>query len=314
MMDYTVVVPTKNRPDELIGCLKATLVQSPKPAALLVIDDGNLDEDQLRRQLGSDAALLRVARKDRPGSVPSLNLAGELCQTTWFLVLDDDIYLDNGFMAAMGAAWDSYPDKDKLAALSGYPILTKRRKGIRSAARLLVERLFLINGYTEGRFLPSSYFTDFECGTHPDTPWRIEHIPGGLALWRTEIFRKLRYDEWYEGYAYGADMELGWRCSRHWHVICVPDARAMHDKSPRSRIPTARLGEQKIRNQWFFFRRHYAHSPLSWICFLWATFGHIALLTVAALTAVGDRRERFAEVGGMIRALLPESPQKGGRP
>lgn len=304
-LDYTVLVTTYNRPDELARCLRAALRQDPAPAELLVIDDGALDEGLLRRRIAPTDVPLRIVRKDKPGSVASLNLGGRLCRTPWMLILDDDIYLDRNFMRELLRAFEGYPEPDRLAALAGYPILSRRRRTWRSRARLAVERFFLLKGRVAGRFLPSSYFTDFESAPVGSQPWRVEFIPGGVALWRTRVYRALGYDRWFsEGYAYGADMELSYRCTRRWHALGVPTARALHDKSPASRIGSAALGRQKITNQHYFFLRHFARSPFYWLCYLWATAGHIGMLTLAAATAPRQWKPRLAEVAGMIGALL----------
>lgn len=302
---YTVVVPTMDRPDDLRRCLAAALAQKPAPAALLVVDDGQLDETALRDDIGPAAsAMLKVVRKDKPGLVASLNLAADLVTTPWMLVLDDDIILEPNFMAEITHALEAHGDIRRLAAVAGYPILSRRRRTARGRARRWVERLFLLTGRTEGRFLPSSYFTNYECGSHPGRPWRVEHVPGGLGLWRTEVYRTVRNDPWFEGYAHGCDMEMAWRATRRWEAICVPTARALHDKSPRARTPSTRLGAMKIENQAYFFRKHFAGRPLNHLCHAWATFGYIFLLAAAAATARNDRAGRWAEVRGMIAAVL----------
>ncbi|MBI1292001.1 glycosyltransferase [bacterium] len=310
---YTVVVPTMNRPEELCKCLKLAIAQDPAPAELLVIDDGRLDEDALRSSLGKAAPPLRVERKERPGLVASLNIAGKLCRTPWLLALDDDIYLEAGYMRACQDAVDRHPDRARLAAIAGYPLLAGRSRTWRAAIRLAIERLFLLNGLAEGRFLPSSYFTDFECGRPHREPWAVEHVPGGLALWRTDVFRDLGYDPWFEGYAYGCDMELAYRATRQWEAICVPTARALHDKSPRSRVPNARMGELKVRNQRYFYRKHFAGSLLHFVCFHWALLGQVAMLTLAALTAPRSFGVRISEVAGMIAEICRPWPIVGGR-
>jgi glycosyltransferase involved in cell wall biosynthesis len=299
---YTVMVPTKDRPQELVTCLTAAAAQLPAPTELLVLDNGSLDEAALRDELGNASRLLRIVRIPGCGLVELLNRGAALVGTPWFLVLDDDIRLEPDFMARVNEALAADADVARLAAVAGYPMLAGRTWSLRWRVRVLLERLFLITGTREGRFLPSGFFTNYELGRCPAAPFDVQHVPGGLALWRTDIFRGLGYDSWFEGYALGCDAELAYRCTRRWRALCVPDARALHAKSSQSRIPNGRMGRQKLRNQLYIFRKHFAHSPLNWLAFLWAITGQLLILLMGIL---GGRnvRARLAEIGGMVAAI-----------
>jgi GT2 family glycosyltransferase len=254
-----------------------------------------------------------VVRKERKGSVASLNHGGVLIETPWFLVLDDDIYIEADCVEAMVQPLSSQEfDASRVGAIAGYPLLAGRQWTLRALVRLWVERFFLLNGYRELCLLPSTYFTICECGWNPGKPYPVDFVPGGLALWRTVAFKELLYDTWFiEEYAHAADLELSIRLKKDWEIIGVPAARGLHGKSPRSRTPKASLGRMKIRNQRHIFLKHFSGSPIRWICFYWAVLGQIVLMTMAALTALNHRRERWAEVGGMVGALFERMPQGG---
>ncbi|MBX3730362.1 MAG: glycosyltransferase family 2 protein [Candidatus Sumerlaeia bacterium] len=308
---YTVMVPTKDRPQELLTCLASAAAQLPPPTELLVIDNGALDEAALRTSLGEAGRLLRVVRVSGCGLVELLDRGAAQVETPWFLVLDDDIRLEPDFMVRVSEALADEKEAGRLAAIAGYPMLAGRSWSLRWRVRVWLERLFLITGMREGHFLPSGFFTNYELGRCPSAPFEVEHIPGGLALWRTDIFREVRYDPWFEGYALGCDAELAYRCTRQWRALCVPAARAVHAKSTQSRIPNARMGRQKLRNQLYIFRKHFAHSPLNWLAFLWAITGQLLILVLGVL---GGRnvRGRLAEIGGML-AAIPGAWRETGR-
>ncbi len=304
MLSYTAAIPTRDRPEELRRALGHILEQKPVPEKIIIVDDGNLDRTELAGWLGEDSGKLIYHKKDRPGLVRSLNKAVDLCPTPWILLLDDDIYLDSDFMSRMTAAIESHTHPERLAGLAGYIVLPeKMRNGFRRRLRLFMERLFLLNGGIEGRFLSSGYCCDYGgCGHVPAHPYSVEHVPGGLGLWRADILRQYHFDEHYLGYAYGNDKDLAYRVSREWDLVCQPASKALHDKSPLSRVNNYQLGKIKIENQFYFYRNHFHKQTLSPLFFAWALFG-LFLLDLAGALFSSCFRERLAGVRGMFHAL-----------
>lgn len=116
--DITVVITTKDRWEALADTL-ARLASMPFP--VIMIDDGSVtrcpyDPHALHPEL-------RVERRDSSaGIVQRRNDLARLCETTWWLSLDDDSYVASGDLAAAGAYAASVPD---LLALS-FPIFNPR--------------------------------------------------------------------------------------------------------------------------------------------------------------------------------------------
>lgn len=314
---YSVAIPTKDRPEELMRCLKCVLAQSIRPEKIIIVDDGNLDIRIIEEVLISDKDIqksgfafnkndLVYLKKDKPGLIESLNIAADLCQTDWILLLDDDIFINNNFMDKMLEVLQTYKNPEHLAAISGTAtILGDKGKTIRTKIRLMAERFFLINGGYDGRFFPSGFSTDYTYGYHPNRPFKVEHVPGGLSLWRTQILRKYRFDKAYTGYGLGCDMDLSYRVSRDYDTICHPYANAIHAKSQRSRISKRTFGEMRIRNRFYFYRTSFRKTLFTHICFSWAIFG---MLVISFFSSVFSRNniERLEEFKGMMSALWKE--------
>lgn len=314
LLRYSVAIPTMNRPKELRQTLRRVVAQHPRPESVIIVDDGALNHVPYQKYIEKRDIRFVYHKKDKPGLVASLNIAIGLCESPWLLLLDDDILLARDYMQQVQAALSDHKCGDQPAAVVGYPILSGRStRTFRFRLRLWLERLFFINGFVEGRRLPSTFCTDFQCGRHPNHPYRIDHTPGGLTLWRSEILRANPFDPWFEGYAYGNDKEIGYRVSRRYTVICHPAARALHLKSPGSRLPSEKLGSMKIMNQRYIHRRHGNPGLFSCALLYYALMGQILILGTAALFSQ-DRSRRLSEVSGMIKALFAPLPSAGERP
>lgn len=309
-ISYSVGIPTRDRPRELKYCLECIGMQQPVPRRYIIVDDGALDPDEIRSWMGPDAEKLVYHRKESPGTRASMRKVLELCRDDWLLFLDDDIYLEPDFMQRMTEVIENYPDREKISGLSGMilrperEIISKRRK-----IRLFFEKIFMMNGGVEGRFFPSSFCTDYSCGHHPDKPYIVEHVPGGLGLWKTEILKDYYTDEFYTGNAYGQDKKIAYEISRNHMLICQPAAGAIHDKSPHARLDPRELGRIKVRNQVYFYRNIFRKNLLSFLFFGWALFGQIFLDAAAAVFS-RDMRTRLSGVRGMISGI--RSVFKGG--
>lgn len=298
---YSLLVCTMNRPESLYRCVRRVLEQTILPEEIIIIDDGALDVAELREILGVHAGRLVYRRKDAPGLAASYHLGADLCRSPWLLSLDDDIFLSRGFVQELASAMKGR-EKD-LGALTGYPV---QRGASRIAAKRLVRRVldraFLLGGGLEGRFFSSSFCTDFQRGWHLNTPYRVRHAPSGLVLWNADVLRAERFDEWFAGYGYGVDKELALRVSKNHRIYCVPAARALHDKDPGGRLPSEKLGRMKLRNQFFIFRRHFAHGVSSWLSFAWALTG-LFIIAMVGIVSGPNRNGRLSELRGMLSGL-----------
>lgn len=308
---YSVAIPTINRPIELRRCLRHVFQQKIKPHQVIILDDGNLELGSLKKWMGKYCSKLVYKKKQagEKGTVTSYNLAAQLCQTPWLLILDDDIYIKKDFVDKLKGFLFSIRDHHNLGAICGYPVQPGARNKKRISLRRLLEKIFLINHGIEGRFLISSFCTDFQCGTRPNRPYRVEHLPAGLTLWRCDILRQFPYDSWYSGYAYGQDKDVAYQVSRHHPIYCHPQAIGIHRKSNKSRTPTKKLGKMKVKNQFYFFRKNFRQGPLEKLAFHWAIFGEILISFLGAATKPSEST-RWQECKGMINAFFTERRPK----
>lgn len=95
MARVTVCIPTMNRPEDLARCLSSVMGQSALPAEVVIIDDGNLDQNAFRKMVEPRARFVYF-KKSRPSSAASKNLARKLASSGLILVLDDDTILERG--------------------------------------------------------------------------------------------------------------------------------------------------------------------------------------------------------------------------
>jgi GT2 family glycosyltransferase len=93
-MDFTVIVPTRNRPAQLAGCLEALFAQHPSagPFEIIVADDAGAHDLQPVLQPHArnpiPIRLLRLESNAGPG--PARNAAAQIAKGRWLAFTDDD--------------------------------------------------------------------------------------------------------------------------------------------------------------------------------------------------------------------------------
>lgn len=103
-MDFTVIIPTHNRPDPLAACL-AALGRSRYPRQLVevvVVDDGGrVDLDQAIASF--DGSRLRLLRQPHRGPGAARNAGARIARGRWLAFTDDDCLPEPGWLHALAA-------------------------------------------------------------------------------------------------------------------------------------------------------------------------------------------------------------------
>ncbi|MDA8018756.1 MAG: glycosyltransferase [Thermoanaerobaculia bacterium] len=87
--DVSVVIPTWNRGDRLIGAVESVLQQTSSPREVIVVDDGSTD-DTLSRLARVEDVRLRVVETERAGVSAARNRGVAVASGRWIAFLDSD--------------------------------------------------------------------------------------------------------------------------------------------------------------------------------------------------------------------------------
>lgn len=287
------VVPTKDRPDEL-GLLLRSLARQTDPAAEVVIVDGG------DRSLGPVADALpgcpvRVLRHRPPSATRQRNVGIDAVgpEATLVGILDDDSVLAPDAVEHMLSFWDAAPDR-----LGGASFNLANHPGLFAAGlkHLPLAERFGLYSARKGAVLPSGFQVMLE-GVTEDL--RVQWLPSGTSVWRREVFREFRFDEWFGGYSYLEDLDFSYRVGRSFDLAVVAAARQFHYPSPRGRLGGYAFGRREVANRLHFVRKNPELSIAK--CYL-------ALSVRAGLSLVQAVRCREAyyleRTAGNVAALL----------
>lgn len=302
MENLALVVPTKDRPEDLGRMLASLAAQTRLPDHVIVVDASDPPvEHVLANFSGLDIEYVRVF----PPSLSVQRNAGMARlrkNATLAGYLDDDVVLEPGAVEAMLRFWES---ADANVGGAGFNIVNN------PAPRwIALKHAFGIDSKHRGRMLASGFPTTI-CDVRSDleTDW----LYGGATVWRRTVVETFPYDEWFVGTGFMEDVDYSF-CVRSSYRLCVvANARLAHYSRPVRSDRQHLLGLWQVVNRMYFVRKN-RDRGLSTISATWATLGLILLNSGLALTRADKNylRRAIGNILGLATVIAGRSQRLGG--
>jgi glycosyltransferase involved in cell wall biosynthesis len=289
-----IIIPTKDRPNELRRLLESISIQEVKPVQIVVVDGGDAPVENLSKKFSG--LNIDYARVIPPSLTVQRNTGIRKVQHEATLVafLDDDITLEAGALKNMMNFWESASEDTAGAAFN--PTAETYEKPA------LMEKIFFVNTEKPGKILPSG-FQSRPYSLIKNT--QVEWLLGCSMLWRKIIFDEFMFDEWFTGYARYEEVDFAYRVGRRYKMFVAREARVKH---PYDRLEDTSfsfsLGRMQVANRLYLARKNPGLSLL--LCF-WACFGLFINNMIKALLR-RDKRYMLrskGNVAGFFYFLLP---------
>ena len=205
-LPLSIAIPTFGRDEVLTDTISQLLQQSPQAAELLIVDQTPVHEAETQRKLQDwhDAGSIRWIRRQQPSQPGALNQAMQAATQPFVLMLDDDIRIEPGFLAAHCAGFTDpdiwavvgqvlqpgevplsgyhRPSSNSPMADLGFPFLSSDgafiENGMSGNMTVRLERALALGGFDENFEPPVSYRFDTEfCKRLVRSGGRIRFVP-----------------------------------------------------------------------------------------------------------------------------------------
>lgn len=270
MNTFSIVIPTKNRPEELRACLRSIFAQEAKPLEVVIIDQSREPQDARMAELfrSSSVRARYIYAPDVSGAAQARNRAIGLTMGSLVVFLDDDVELAPEYLREVRAVFEE--DREKRIGGAGGFILNL--SSMLSKAQQLRTQIFY-----RGPFSVERDALDFHL--HPgDLPRRASRLHGCNMTVRRDVLDEVRFDEVYSGYSFGEDRDLSVLIGRRLELLWIPRARLIHKQTSRSRLDRERFCELRVISWLRFYERCVPPSLLALLCYLWLNCGFLLLL------------------------------------
>ena len=308
-----IVVPTKDRPEDLLRLLRSIAGQSCLPAEVIVVDGGEVNIAPVLREPSLSVLVLRYERCRPPSASRQRNWGLRLVSPDIPLIgfLDDDCCLEPDALARMLDYWATAGSEVGGASfnLLNHPAVFaadwKRRPW--------VERLGLYSG-RPGAVLPSGFQVMIG---RVDGNLYVRWMGTGASVWRRSVFEDFAFDEWYTGYSYLEDLDFSYRVGRRYRLAVVAGADYRHFHALHGRGSGYVFGLREAANRIYFVRKNPELSLARCLAALSFRTG------ISLIMALRERRMYYVSraagtVVGMVRSLFDRrrprrNPEKEGR-
>lgn len=298
------VVATKDRPEELRRLWKSLLAQTRLPDEVVVVEAGPapspLDAPPsgrpvLRRVASPVASAARQRNAGIDAVGPAIDLVG---------FLDDDAVLEENAVEEIVRLFSEFGPELGGAAFN---LINPPPPALAALKRTALAESLGLYARRRGAVTRSGFQTMI--GRVEATAW-TEWLPTTAAVWRREIFRGHRFDEWYAGYSYLEDLDFSYRAGRVYRLAVAASARYRHLPAEGGRGDGYAFGLREVLNRVHFVRKH---SELS----LARCRAALVLRMSMSLAAAVREREpdhlarAWGNVVGLARSLVPERAGRG---
>ena len=159
-MKFSIIIPVYNRPDEVDELLESLSNQTQKDFEVIIVEDGSVKpcKDVCDKYAGILA--LHYYAKENSGPGQSRNYGAERANGEWLIVLDSDVVLPSGYLAAIDSAI-SHQTSD-IVAFGGSDAAHPSFSPVQKAISYSMTSFFTTGGIRGGKakldkFYPRSY-------------------------------------------------------------------------------------------------------------------------------------------------------------
>jgi len=286
------IIITKDRPEDIVECIKSILGQTILPRELIVVDASKTKKIRsVIRDLLNGQDINFAYIYSEPGTSYQRNLGIREAKGDMVFFFDDDVILDEDYHQEVLNVYRSDRNKN-IGGVAGM-IKNPYRFGITAIA---FRKLFFLPT-TEGNdeMYPSGLpnFT-----TKAKNIKEVKVFVGCNMSYRKGVLKDFKFDESLHGYALGEDADLSYRISHRYKLIATPFAKLEHKVSGVSRITNAELEERYIVNSHYLFKKNIPQTNKNRIYFLWSRIGLIMHSIVQAI-----RYDDFGWIMGMLKGF-----------
>lgn len=316
MLNYDIIICTKDRADDFSRFQQSLLLQSVLPDNLIVVDasttKNNLEEKCENKLFNTGINFIYLAYL--PGLTRQRNVGckhiSNLADIVFFF--DDDVSFCDPFYIEKILIRFSEDVKNEIGCIFGKITnnsevdQSKNRNGIHNIWFFimgkfiaLLSRLFLIASSKVYNVLPSGMNTANQNKTNNEC--FVDWQPGCSMSFRREVLEKYHFDESLVGYSMREDLDMSYRVSKKYKILYLPSAQLLHLESPIQRLNSVRFGEKDIES-WHWFVWKNLNMVKNKILFYWSVFGYLILLLLSQLLL--NDKDAFYRFKGGIKALL----------
>ena len=284
----TVVIPTRNRPEQLKTCLAAIFKNSILPDKVIIIDSSDFNHKNndipTDKRISYQTTLIASAAIQRNIGIESVS-----SDTKYLAFLDDDVIIPSDYFLKLINTLKS----TGAIGVSGLAVNPQKNcvTGNNSALRDLFSRFFLNNSKKNGVILSSG--VNIPVRVKSPNPIKVQWLIG-CALWNYNKVKLIRFEKDFFGQSLGEDVIFSLKASQNGSLCVDTSVEICHLESK-----TMRPNSEEFTFMWITNRLRVIRSGknrmLNLIPFHWANLGKFLQILFT------ERQDKKREIKGFFR-------------
>ena len=310
MIEFSLIVPTYNRAEDLSRLLKNLDLQTKPPTELILVDasDSTATEVMVNEAASRFSYPIRYFHHSKgltrqrnfgitQARYPVIGFSDDDCVfEPTFLERILDVFERNGSATVGGVSGLVFEvDPSNIASIDGFlaseptgtaftehmqRFVYRGAEGWKKRLRNRLERIVFMETPIPGTFSPRRCrFFGLEL---PFEGERNVDFLRGVAFYRREVFDHVQYSPFFEGYGFGEDVHFSLQVAKRWVLQGVGDAFGFHLHAPAGRPNLFRVGMMSTRNFAYIFKSYQQRTFRDRAVF-WYFFAVNALLDLVFL-------------------------------
>jgi GT2 family glycosyltransferase len=252
-MDISVIIPTKNRTDDLVNFLDSLRNQTRLPDELIIVDASDNDDTKNMLVERSDQLPFDVVyKRTSPGSARQRNIGFSLSRGNYLFFFDDDVVLEPEYIRIIEDTFDEQRE-EKFGGMMGR--ITNTNQSSKLWDRVF-KKIFFLTDLGEGK-VKLSGFPSLKIGKNPSY---VEVLSGCNMVYPREVFSQFLFDEALTGYSYMEDVDLSFRVGREYLLYYQPKARLNHYPTTYKTYDTRAFRKMMIQHHRYLFEKNLHHD------------------------------------------------------
>ncbi|MBI5728356.1 MAG: glycosyltransferase family 2 protein [Candidatus Magasanikbacteria bacterium] len=290
-MRFSLVIPTVNRPVELLRFLESVNNQTVKPDEIIVVIQGVSDA---KRAVAVYPRLPISVVEMNEASLTKARNAG-VAKSTGEIVgfVDDDCILEPDYVEKIMAFFTIHPAARGVQGIitnfeAGHTAKVGGRTGVYRCYNILAKIFLLNNSSFRNKLLLSgrNQYASRVVSVQP-CEWL-----SGIGNYRREIFQEFHFDEMLQGYALGEDKLFSYPIAMKYrdNLFVDPNIRCAHEYGAAGRPAGYDQVRMKVRYTYYLWKKLLRPKGIhARLAYWWANFGDL----VVVLLAVVARQKTF---------------------
>jgi glycosyltransferase involved in cell wall biosynthesis len=280
-MRISIIIPTKNRKEDLLVTLQSIVAQSRPPEEIIIVDqslescEGEIEG--LFFPVKDTAKVVYIWDRNVPGPAMARTKGFENSSGEIVFFVDDDVTLEGDCIERLLQTYETNPHIDGIGGVD-------TRIATQNLLWLMAKSLFTCGPFSlkkGGWFFTGwapSYFHN-----RLTTPYPSQWLFEGIMSFRRYVVKDVGFDKKLTGHVFIAGIDFNYRASKKYLLVIDPKVKGYHRGGMVSLYNMKQDHEKRVSGEWYFFRKNIQGTTLNTLFFAWRLLGSLLVASAISL-------------------------------